>query len=1063
MSKKYITLFISLVLTTLAAHAQPFYVSGSGNDTNPGTLGEPFLSIQHGVSQLGPGDTLFIRGGSYHEEIILQNLSGAPDAAIVITNYQGEEVILDGTIPIETSWEVHQGSIFKTTIPEDIWQLFVDGRMQVVARWPNASTHPVDPITRNPGGWEPVHATWWSKSTTWANADAPGTINGVLEDNPGIHDLAATGLSFQGGSVLLSVLEQGGDGNQERLITHHEAGSNTFQHPVLFPPKPELAYRYYGKYYIVEHLNALDMPEEWYYIDSTNTVYLWSREGADPETFQIRGRNISRALTLTHADHIKIRGLNFFASNFSVLGKHVTFENCVYTYPDASKRLVGIYPATSTDASTTVGTYVDGEYFSLLNCVLRYTEYSVLKVVNGTGSLIDNNLFHHISMLGLGKNGAIEQVNTYTRNTMTTVGIRAAVKTNAGPSTGRIHTHNLFDGFGFLQTPDGAALQVGVGHTPNANRSYNWFLNSPKFGSRWDGRPAGVGGLNHHNVGVFMRGTLQVKGDEHHNYNNSSFDSDQYNDIILMSDPEFGGNEGTFTFNNLADRISGHRSEPVVSFPLPGTHGHNWNGYIEQSDANQQVRDVENRDFRPRPGSDLVDAGQEIPGITDGFLGNAPDIGAYEFGDTIYWIPGRKTRATSSPVPADKGSTHYEFVDLMWLEGYSSQSSDVYFGSTEADVESAGHGSNEFMGNRWNNIFNPGALQSGETFFCRIDAENHDSIIKGKVWSFTCGTDANPEIYQATFQVSGMINGVVRGLDGAEIRMDGRRATTNAHGLATFSMLPGGDYGYEISRNGFRLYSDSVTIHSDTTFEVRLIADHQAQIRVVNRVTGEPLNRAYIRYEDQLILTNAAGEAVIDHLTSGILVYRVEHNDFFSLSDSVEILSDTLLIIEMTPRLASIRFMISDGSVALPGATVRLNGFLTLIADSEGEVQFIHRPARTQYGYIVSKEGYEAVSDSFYLEVDTTLSIVMEPLTGLTDPHETNPEIYPNPATDLLRVTIASKEATVKLLSAEGKVLMEQEIFQGNNSLDLSPFHPGIYMVKIEGATCNYWDKLIIE
>jgi len=532
-------------------------------------------------------------------------------------------------------------------------------------------------------------------------------------------------------------------------------------HPVVYPTKPEKAYRVNLKYFIVEHLNALDQPEEWYFVDSTNTIYLWAKVGLDPNTLKVRGRNLSRAITLQNADYIKIQGLNFFASNFSVLGNHVTIEDCIFTYPDASKRLVGVYPATSTGAATTLGTHIDGEWFSLINCEFRYTEYNVLKVDNGTGSLIDNNLFYHISMLGMGKNGAIEQVNIYSRNSLITVGNRAAVKTNAGPSIGRHHTYNLFDGFGFLQTPDGAALQANVNNTPGANRSFNWYLNAPKFGSRWDGRPAGIGGINHHSVGLRMRGAFQVKGNEHHTYNNSSFDSDPYNDIILLSDPEFGGNAGSFTFNNLADKMSGHRDQNLASYPLPGTHGHNWNGYEQERDANLQVYDVENHDFRPRPGSDLVDAGQEIPGITDGFQGNAPDIGAYEFGDTLYWIPGRRTARASSPVPLDQGITNYEFVDLMWLEGYRSISSDIYFGTSEAAVESALHGSGEFMGNQFNNIFYPGALKTGQTYFWRIDAVNNESTVKGEVWSFNAGVDANPQVYQGAFHVYGKKNGEV--------------------------------------------------------------------------------------------------------------------------------------------------------------------------------------------------------------------------------------------------------------------------------------------------------------
>ena len=37
-------------------------------------------------------------------------------------------------------------------------------------------------------------------------------------------------------------------------------------------------------------------------------------------------------------------------------------------------------------------------------------------------------------------------------------------------------------------------------------------------------------------------------------------------------------------------------------------------------------------DFRLRPGSPPIDAGQPLPGVNDGFAGKAPDLGAYEAG-----------------------------------------------------------------------------------------------------------------------------------------------------------------------------------------------------------------------------------------------------------------------------------------------------------------------------------------------------------------------------------------------------------------------------------------------
>jgi hypothetical protein len=61
--------------------------------------------------------------------------------------------------------------------------------------------------------------------------------------------------------------------------------------------------------------------------------------------------------------------------------------------------------------------------------------------------------------------------------------------------------------------------------------------------------------------------------------------------------------------------------------PSGGTIANNYIG-----DVKSVLMDPNNMDFRPRPGSPLNDAGRIISGITDGFEGNAPDIGAYESG-----------------------------------------------------------------------------------------------------------------------------------------------------------------------------------------------------------------------------------------------------------------------------------------------------------------------------------------------------------------------------------------------------------------------------------------------
>jgi parallel beta-helix repeat protein len=60
-----------LLLLTQAGlvQAATYYVATTGNDSNAGTQGAPFRTIRKGISVIGAGDTLYIRGGSYPESI----------------------------------------------------------------------------------------------------------------------------------------------------------------------------------------------------------------------------------------------------------------------------------------------------------------------------------------------------------------------------------------------------------------------------------------------------------------------------------------------------------------------------------------------------------------------------------------------------------------------------------------------------------------------------------------------------------------------------------------------------------------------------------------------------------------------------------------------------------------------------------------------------------------------------------------------------------------------------------------------------------------------------------
>ena len=56
----------------------------------------------------------------------------------------------------------------------------------------------------------------------------------------------------------------------------------------------------------------------------------------------------------------------------------------------------------------------------------------------------------------------------------------------------------------------------------------------------------------------------------------------------------------------------------------------------------QRLYKPDGLDFRLKPGSAAIDAGVELPSITDGFTGRAPDIGAFETGRPLPQYGPRK-------------------------------------------------------------------------------------------------------------------------------------------------------------------------------------------------------------------------------------------------------------------------------------------------------------------------------------------------------------------------------------------------------------------------------------
>ncbi len=75
-----------------AITSNSYYVSTTGNDTNPGTASAPFKTFAKASSVLQPGSTLYIYPGVYNERLKIST-SGTATAGITVSPYNGTVII----------------------------------------------------------------------------------------------------------------------------------------------------------------------------------------------------------------------------------------------------------------------------------------------------------------------------------------------------------------------------------------------------------------------------------------------------------------------------------------------------------------------------------------------------------------------------------------------------------------------------------------------------------------------------------------------------------------------------------------------------------------------------------------------------------------------------------------------------------------------------------------------------------------------------------------------------------------------------------------------------------
>ena len=595
MSRYFLSFFFVLFL--ISSYSQSTYYvapsSSGGSDSNNGSIGSPFETIQYGINQLSSGgDILYIRAGTYRETITI-NKTGANGNPITIEAYSSEEVTIDGTVDVTGSWTSHGNGIYKlSSYSTNITQLFVDDEPMVNARWPNAQFNDDSVFS---------HSTWaQGDENTLSDTDDPDyvddrSINGSLqidEDifNPGVGGIGNTSLDLNGSIGILNI---GSFKTWTVAITGHTQNASS-DDVITYNTGDIGTYKDKHHYYFFEgKLSFLDTNNEWFHDKSDNTLYVYPDYG-DLSNRTIKGKTTDYSVTFSGAQYVTLKKINFFATTFEMTGNsdYNTVEECNFYYPSASKRMLGTTDGLGTPNVTELGSNADNN--TIEKCLFENTEGEAL-VIKGDTNTIKNNYFHHIDWSASELQGLMVSIyctgtsNIFQENTIHTTGASATVL----PGRTSTFSYNKVTNTGLLQS-DGAVFQGTKNYVQGSVVHHNFIYDTEKYAFRYDApggdaTQAGSYGIMHHNIADNTNG-LMIKGNNQIIAHNTILNTiNNRNDIIILS--EDCSNNSTYLYNNLAKRIGAHRSATSFSLtsdspmPIAGNAGGSNYGYIKVSSS----------------------------------------------------------------------------------------------------------------------------------------------------------------------------------------------------------------------------------------------------------------------------------------------------------------------------------------------------------------------------------------------------------------------------------------------------------------------------------------------
>ena len=559
---KAIILFIIFHLSALGQTT--YYVSNSiGDDNSDGSIDSPFETIGKAISKIDAGDSVIIRGGLYHEEILIDNLNSSISSPTLIKSFDGETVVIDGTIEILGQWnDDNSNSSIKVVngIDDHITQLFVGNKQMVMARWPNAQFNDQSIFDKH----------------NWAEGDESTSQDGQLYIDESKKDPGTINLTNSVG-----ILNVGSFKTFNKRITNHtiQNGNDLIEYDGNFGNSFKTKHHYF---FFEGKKELIDVQNEWFLDQENEMLFVFPPNDVDLNNASVRGKVRDYSVLIDNSSHVTIEGLTFFATTFKAdNSSYLNISDCNFYYPSYSRRMLGELQGA---APTTLGSSGTKRVYNstIDRCLFIDTEGEGL-IIMGDNNKVLNSYFKNIDWSATELDGLMVTINIdgsnneFSNNEVYNTGASATV----WPGEESIFSYNVVSNTGLAQS-DGAVFQGTKNTVAKSVVHHNFVYDTEKYAFRYDApggnaEEAGSFGIMHHNIADNTMG-LMIKGNNQIIANNTVINTiNNRNDIIILA--EDCSNNHTWLYNNLAERIGSHRSSTQFELdddaPIPiGSYGY---------------------------------------------------------------------------------------------------------------------------------------------------------------------------------------------------------------------------------------------------------------------------------------------------------------------------------------------------------------------------------------------------------------------------------------------------------------------------------------------------------